>query len=77
LIDRLDGQGKQRKAGGRSGIHGGAAEQRKGKGEVGGRGSADRWGRDVSGSREKEKEERLAGRCGKARWAGRPGWAER
>jgi hypothetical protein len=32
LIDRLDGQGKQRKAGGRSGIHGGAAEQRKGKG---------------------------------------------
>jgi hypothetical protein len=32
LIDRLDGQGEQRKAGGRSGIHGGAAEQRKGKG---------------------------------------------
>jgi hypothetical protein len=54
LIDRLDGQGKQGKAGGRSGIHGGAAEQRKGKG-VGGRGSADRWGRDVSGSREKGK----------------------
>jgi hypothetical protein len=32
LIDRLDGQGKQRKARRRSGIHGGAAEQRKGKG---------------------------------------------
>jgi hypothetical protein len=32
LIDRLDGQGKQGKAGRSSGIHGGAAEQRKGKG---------------------------------------------
>jgi hypothetical protein len=32
LIDRFDGQGKQGKASGRSGIHGGAVEQRKGKG---------------------------------------------
>jgi hypothetical protein len=33
LIDRLDGQREQRKAGGRSGIRGGAAVQRKGKGK--------------------------------------------
>jgi hypothetical protein len=77
LINRLDGQGKQRKAGGRSGIHGGAAEQRKRKGRWE-EGEAPTGGAAMSvAQRKKKKKEWLAGRCGEARWAGRPGWAER
>jgi hypothetical protein len=54
LIDCLDGQREQWKAGGRSGIRGGAAVQRKerGRGKVG---ETDQWVPAVSGSKEKEK----------------------
>jgi hypothetical protein len=54
LIDCLDGQMEQWKAGGRSGIRGGAAVQRKEGGE-GMEGETDRWVPTVSGFKEKEK----------------------
>jgi hypothetical protein len=60
LIDCLDGQREQRKAGGRSGIRGGAAVQRKERGR-GKEGEADQWVPAVSGSKKKEK--------GRGRWA--------
>jgi hypothetical protein len=57
LIDRLDGQGKQRKAGGRSGIHRGAAKQRKGKGRWE-EGEAPTGGAAMSVAQRRKKKER-------------------
>jgi hypothetical protein len=54
LIDCLDGQREQRKAGGRSGIRGGAAVQRKERGR-GKEGEANQWVPAVSDSKKKEK----------------------
>jgi hypothetical protein len=54
LIDCLDGQREQRKAGGRNGIRGGAAVQRKERGREK-EGEADQWVPAVSGSKKKKR----------------------
>jgi hypothetical protein len=61
LIDRLDGQREQRKAGGRSGIRGGAAVQRKERGR-GKEGEALTGGPRLSAAQRKKKR-------GGGRWA--------
>jgi hypothetical protein len=54
LIDCLDGQREQGKAGGRSGIRGGAAVQRKERGRRK-EGEADQWVLAVSDSKKKKR----------------------
>jgi hypothetical protein len=45
--------------------------------EVGGRGSADRWGHGVSGSRKKKRKSGQVGRCGREKMGRQADWAER
>jgi hypothetical protein len=72
LIDCLDGQREQRKAGGRSGIRGGAAVQRKERGR--GRKGKLTSGSQPSAAQRKRKGE---GEDGLTREAGWAAWAER
>jgi hypothetical protein len=75
LKDGKEGEGRRA---GVAGVSDGAcgAEKRKGRREEG-EGGADKWGRRVSGTEERRKRGRDAGRCRKKKGGPRAGWAKR
>jgi hypothetical protein len=75
LKDGNEGEGRQAGAVGVP-VGDGRAEVRKGRREEG-EGGADKWGRRVGGTEEKEKGSGEVGRCGTGRWAGEPAGLKR
>jgi hypothetical protein len=78
----LAGSGGKEEEGRRPGVAGDRGDARtdgaeESKGEEGGRRGADRWGPYVSGRRNKRKEKRKTGRCGKEEVGCWATWAER